>query len=187
MPRCASAALKPYIKQGMKFFAARVNLLWFLALGGLVTQRVARWDVSVTFLLSWATLLALRIIVFGYAWNPGAAMWLQEIANGATLLFAFFLISDPMTTPQQRGARLAYAVAVACGAWLDCGLVRLQLGGACHQLAVPSSAVQLGGAAGCAGAKQADTCVIAVIAAVFHCHASPRSMPGPFDSIVSRG
>src|SRR5580658_6366392 len=32
--------------------------LWFLALGGLVTQRIARWDVSVTFLVVWASLLA---------------------------------------------------------------------------------------------------------------------------------
>jgi hypothetical protein len=92
--------------------------LWFLALGGLVTQRIARWDVSATFLLTWATLLALRIILLGYAWDPGAAMWLQQIANGSTLLFAFFMISDPMTTPQQRGARLSYAAAVACGAFI---------------------------------------------------------------------
>ena len=93
--------------------ADTLTALWFLALGGLVTQRIARWDVSVAFLLTWATLLALRIILLGYAWNPGAAMWLQEIANGSTLLFAFFMISDPMTTPHHRGARLLYVVAVA--------------------------------------------------------------------------
>jgi Na+-translocating ferredoxin:NAD+ oxidoreductase RnfD subunit len=36
-------------------------------------------------------------------------------SNGAVLLFAFFMISDPMTTPQQRSARITYAVAVAWG------------------------------------------------------------------------
>ena len=98
--------------------ADALTALWFLALGGLVTQRIARWDVSVTFLLAWAVLLALRIIRLEYAWNPGAAMWLQEISNGSTLLFAFFMISDPMTTPQHRGARLLYVTAVALSAFI---------------------------------------------------------------------
>lgn len=98
--------------------ADALTALWFLALGGLVTQRIARWDVSVTFLLVWALLLALRIIFLGYAWNPGAAMWLQEIDNGSTLLFAFFMVSDPMTTPQHHGARLVYVAAVAVIAFI---------------------------------------------------------------------
>jgi enediyne biosynthesis protein E5 len=87
--------------------------LWFLALGGLVTQRISRWDVSLSFLAAWGTLLALRLYALDYAWNPGAAMWLQQASNGAVLLFAFFMISDPMTTPQRRGARIAYALVVA--------------------------------------------------------------------------
>ena len=87
--------------------------LWFVALGGLVTQRISRWDVSLTFLASWAALLALRLWALDYAWDPGAAMWLQQASNGAVLLFAFFMISDPMTTPQHRGARIAYALLVA--------------------------------------------------------------------------
>lgn len=95
-----------------------LTALWFCALGGLVTQRIARWDVSVTFLLAWGALLALRIILLEYAWNPGVAMWLQEISNGSTLLFAFFMISDPMTTPQHRGARLLYVAAVALIAFI---------------------------------------------------------------------
>ena len=45
-------------------------------------------------------------------------MWLQEIDNGSTLLFAFFMISDPMTTPQHRGARLVYVAAVAAIAFI---------------------------------------------------------------------
>ena len=45
-------------------------------------------------------------------------MWQQQISNGAVLLFAFFMISDPMTTPQQRGARIGYAIAVAVCAFV---------------------------------------------------------------------
>lgn len=92
--------------------------LWFMALGGLVTQRVSRWDVSLSFLTTWALLLALRLCLLDYAWNPGAAMWLQQVGNGAVLLFAFFMISDPMTTPQRRSVRISYAVLVALGAFV---------------------------------------------------------------------
>ena len=92
--------------------------LWFIALGGLVTQRIARWDVSLCFLGAWGGLLALRLVWFGYSWDPGAAMWLQQMSNGATLLFAFFMISDPMTTPQNRAARLAYVCFVALAAFV---------------------------------------------------------------------
>ncbi len=92
--------------------------LWFLALGGLVTQRIQRWDISLTFLASWAALLAARVIWLDYSANVGFAMWAQQISNGATLLFAFFMISDPMTTPQRRSARIAYAIAVAAAAFV---------------------------------------------------------------------
>jgi hypothetical protein len=92
--------------------------LWFLALGGLVTQRISRWDVSLTFLGAWAALLAARLVWLDYSWDPGAAMWWQQVSNGAVLLFAFFMISDPMTTPQNRKARMAYAFAVAVAAFV---------------------------------------------------------------------
>ena len=92
--------------------------LWFIALGGLVTQRIQRWDVSVAFLGTWAALLAGRLLWLDYSAGVGSAMWLQQISNGATLLFAFFMISDPMTTPQRRSARVAYAIGVAAVAFI---------------------------------------------------------------------
>jgi enediyne biosynthesis protein E5 len=92
--------------------------LWFLALGGLVTQRISRWDVSVTFLVVWASLLAARLLLLDYTWDPGAAMWLQQISNGSTLLFAFFMISDPMTGPSDRRGRIAHAALIAAIAYL---------------------------------------------------------------------
>lgn len=77
-----------------------------------------RWDVSLALLGSWAALLAARVLWLDYSADVGIAMWLQQISNGATLLFAFFMISDPMTTPQRRAARIAYAVAVAVAAFV---------------------------------------------------------------------
>lgn len=92
--------------------------LWFLALGGLVTQRIQRWDISLTFLVAWAALLAARVLWLDYSATVAWAMWAQQISSGATLLFAFFMISDPMTTPQRRSARIGYAVAVAAVAFV---------------------------------------------------------------------
>jgi enediyne biosynthesis protein E5 len=92
--------------------------MWFLALGGIVTQRIQRLDVSLAFLGSWAALLALRLLWFGYDAPIASAMWLQQMSSGGTLLFAFFMISDPMTTPQRQRARIAYAIAIACAAFV---------------------------------------------------------------------
>ncbi|WP_338847149.1 RnfABCDGE type electron transport complex subunit D [Massilia sp. W12] len=91
--------------------------LWFIALGGIVTQRIARLDVSITFLLVWGGVLAARLLWLGYAWDPGAAIWVKQFCNGATLLFAFFMISDPMTTPQRRSVRMLWVAAVALAAY----------------------------------------------------------------------
>lgn len=92
--------------------------LWFFALGGLVTQRISRWDVSLSFLASWALLLATRLWWLDYELEVALGMWRQQISNGAVLLFAFFMISDPMTTPQHRAARIAYALCVALAAFV---------------------------------------------------------------------
>ena len=97
--------------------SATLAALWFVALGAIVTRRIGRLEVSLSFLAAWAALLAGRLWWLGYTWDPGASMWLQQVSNGVVLLFAFFMISDPMTTPQQRSARMAYAVAVALGAF----------------------------------------------------------------------
>jgi enediyne biosynthesis protein E5 len=88
--------------------------LWFVALGGLVTQRARRWDISWVFLAAWLGLCAARMLWLG---QP-TAVWEHQLGSGALLLFAFFMISDPMTIPNRRGARIAYALIVAVGAFL---------------------------------------------------------------------
>ena len=83
--------------------------LWFVALGGLVTQRARRWDVSWAFLAAWLGLIALRVVWLG---QP-QAIWWHQLQSGGLLLFAFFMISDPMTIPNRQCARILYAIAVA--------------------------------------------------------------------------
>jgi Na+-transporting NADH:ubiquinone oxidoreductase subunit NqrB len=83
--------------------------VWFVALGGLVTVRASRWDISWAFLLFYFVFTGVRAL---WLELPPAA-WLHAANSGALLLFAFFMISDPMTTPDHRGARLLFAAVVA--------------------------------------------------------------------------
>lgn len=81
-------------------------------LGGLVVNRAARSDVTLAFLLAYGGLVVGRSLWLG---EP-MAIPLHRLENGALLIFAFFMISDPRTTPDARGARVAFAVLVALGA-----------------------------------------------------------------------
>lgn len=82
-------------------------------LGGLVVMRARRADVALVFLLSWIALLV------------GRSLWLHEpmtiplhrLQNGALLLFTFFMISDPRTTPDSQAGRMVFAILVALGGW----------------------------------------------------------------------
>lgn len=82
---------------------------WFVVLGGLVTGKAQRSDIAWAFLLSWLGVIALRVAWLGQAWS----VWWHQLGSGALLLFAFFMISDPMTIPDDRRARIAYALLVA--------------------------------------------------------------------------
>jgi Na+-transporting NADH:ubiquinone oxidoreductase subunit NqrB len=81
----------------------------FVALGGLVTERARRFDISSVFLAAWAVLVAARVLWLGQPWT----IFIHQFASGALLLFAFFMISDPMTIPNRRSARIGYAIIVA--------------------------------------------------------------------------
>ena len=82
---------------------------WFVALGGLVTERARRWDISWVFLAAWLTVVGARVMLLGQPFTILA----HQLANGGLLLFAFFMISDPMTIPNRRSARVGYAILVA--------------------------------------------------------------------------
>ena len=83
--------------------------VWFVALGGLVTGRARRGDIAWTFLALWLGVVALRVAWLGQPW----AVWWHQLGSGALLLFAFFMISDPLTIPNDRRARVVYALIVA--------------------------------------------------------------------------
>jgi len=81
-------------------------------LGAVVVQRARRADISWTFLAFYLGALAARVVWLGQRW----AVWTHHLENGALLLFAFFMISDPKTTPDSRAGRILFALVVALGA-----------------------------------------------------------------------
>lgn len=86
---------------------------WFVVLGGTVAWRAHRSDVAWAFLAAYLGLVALRVIALGQPWT----ILVHQFTNGALLLFAFFMISDPMTIPDRRATRIGYALVVAAVAF----------------------------------------------------------------------
>ncbi len=93
------------------------NLAFFAFLmacvGGLVVNRASRSDVTYAFIGFYMTLVFGRSIWLG---EP-LTIPLHRLENGALLLFTFFMISDPRTTPNSKVGRILFAGLVAAGAW----------------------------------------------------------------------
>jgi hypothetical protein len=85
---------------------------FFLAitLGTIVVTRVQKLDSSLAFLFTYAFLYFCR-----QSWYLGwpADYLLQTLSNGSLLLFSFFMISDPKTSPNHPLARIAWALGIA--------------------------------------------------------------------------
>ena len=81
-------------------------------LGGLVVHLAARSDVTVALLAAWCGVLFGRALWLG---DP-FAIPAHQLQSGALLIFAFFMISDPKTTPDSRAGRILFAALVALGA-----------------------------------------------------------------------
>ncbi len=88
---------------------------WFVALGSLVASRARRADTSWIFLSVFLGIAGLRVAWLGQS----RAVWLHQLTGGSLLLFAFFMISDPMTIPNHRRGRAVHAalVAILASAW----------------------------------------------------------------------
>lgn len=83
--------------------------LLFLGTGGLVLNRVGRWDTTVAFLASYAGLEAIRNAWLGWTWD----VWGHRLMSGSLLLFALFMVTDPRTIPNARIGRLIWAGTIA--------------------------------------------------------------------------
>ena len=82
-------------------------------IGGLVVNRAARSDVTYAFIVFWSALVIGRSLWVG---EP-LTIPFHRLESGALLLFTFFMISDPKTTPDSRAGRILFAALVAFGGW----------------------------------------------------------------------
>lgn len=89
------------------------NDLWyvlvFFAAGGLITRKVGRWDTTGVFLGLYGLMEAMRNAWLGWTWD----VYAHKMMSGSLLLFAFFMITDPRSIPDDRRARLLWTALVA--------------------------------------------------------------------------
>ncbi len=88
------------------------TLLWFLigACGFTMILKVNRLDTTIVFLLVFGGLLYCRQVIY-LGWET--EVWLHKVNNGTLLLFSFFMITDPMTIPNHKRARIIWASLLA--------------------------------------------------------------------------
>ena len=78
--------------------------------GTIVVTRVQKLDVSLAFLLIFIGLLYWRqVYVLGWPMD----YFIHSVSTGSLLLFTFFMISDPRTSPNHPIARIIWAVFIA--------------------------------------------------------------------------
>jgi Na+-transporting NADH:ubiquinone oxidoreductase subunit NqrB len=87
--------------------------LWFAALVGffaiMVLHAARRSDIAIFFLMSHAAFLVVRAVWLG---DP-LVIPLHQLQSGSLLIFTFFMISDPRTSPDSPLGRFLFAFAVA--------------------------------------------------------------------------
>jgi len=82
--------------------------------GAIVLRNLPRWQLPATFLAIYAPFMFLDKVLFGAALAPH--ILLLGVFDPALLFFAFFMVSEPRTSPSDPYARLLYAGLVALGA-----------------------------------------------------------------------
>src|SRR6187200_1997804 len=87
-----------------------VIFFFVITLGTIVVTRVQKLDVSLAFLLAFIGLLYWRqAYVLGWPTD----YFIHSVSTGSLLLFTFFMISDPRTSPNHPIARIIWAVLIA--------------------------------------------------------------------------
>jgi enediyne biosynthesis protein E5 len=87
-----------------------VLLFGVCCLGFIVIAKVQKIDVTLSFLGLFTGLLFIRQIIY-LGWPMD--YFIQSISTGSLLLFSFFMITDPKTTPNHSVARVVWCMAIA--------------------------------------------------------------------------
>lgn len=102
------ASDRAWISSG-QWGSATIGALALVCLGLLVLTRAKRAETTIAFIAAYAALLFGRALWLG---DP-LAIPLHQMTNGALLVFAFFMISDPKTSPDAPAGRILYGCLVA--------------------------------------------------------------------------
>lgn len=89
--------------------SATIGALALACLGMLVLTKARRAETTIAFMAAYAMLLIGRAYWLG---DP-LGIPLHQLQSGALLIFAFFMISDPKTTPNTAVSRIAFGALVA--------------------------------------------------------------------------
>lgn len=87
-----------------------VLLFMICSLGFIVVTKVQKIDISLAFLGTYVLLLFCRQVLY-LGWPLD--FFMQSVSTGSLLLFSFFMISDPKTTPSLTIARIIWGVLIA--------------------------------------------------------------------------
>jgi Na+-transporting NADH:ubiquinone oxidoreductase subunit NqrB len=93
--------------------SATIGALALACLGMLVLTKARRAETTIAFLGAYGALLVGRALWLG---DP-LSIPLHQLQNGALLIFAFFMISDPKTTPNSALGRVLFGAFVAAIAY----------------------------------------------------------------------
>lgn len=87
-----------------------VLFVGIISLGVIIVTSVQQLDITIAFFGTYALLLFFRYILY-LGWP--ADFFMQSLSSGSLLLFSFFMISDPKTSPDHSIARITWALIVA--------------------------------------------------------------------------
>ena len=105
---CTACLPEAWISYGQ--WGANVYVALFLAGAGLVVlTQASRLDITLAFLGFYAGALVARAVWLG---DP-LSIPLHQLQGGSLLIFAFFMISDPRSTPDSRAGRIVFAALAA--------------------------------------------------------------------------
>jgi Na+-transporting NADH:ubiquinone oxidoreductase subunit NqrB len=83
--------------------------LLFAGTGGMILQRVGRWDTTAAFLGAYSLLEAIRNLWLGWTWD----VYCHRLMSGSLLLFALFMVTDPRSIPNNQIGRIVWAICIA--------------------------------------------------------------------------
>ena len=83
--------------------------LLFVGTGGMILQRVGRWDTTAAFLGAYSLLAAIRNLWLGWTWD----VYFHHLMSGSLLLFSLFMVTDPRSIPNSPMSRIIWAISIA--------------------------------------------------------------------------